>query len=136
MDIAEWTEGVCGDGAVILRDGQPVPIAALLDHLNAVEADTVFLALRCRLAGTFRPDRERDWGQSSNSLVAVAYGVGPLAMPSDWSDYAACVRVARRLPRHRLTPAIRDALRLQRREVERNHTAAERRNFARRKRAA
>ena len=30
-----WTEGVCGDGAVILRDGVPVPISDVLAALNA-----------------------------------------------------------------------------------------------------
>lgn len=29
-----WSEGVCGDGAVILRDGQPVPITDVLAALN------------------------------------------------------------------------------------------------------
>lgn len=29
-----WTEGVCGDGAVILFDGQPVSISDLLTILN------------------------------------------------------------------------------------------------------
>ena len=33
-----WTEGVCGDGAAILKDGQPVPITDLLDFLNRAEA--------------------------------------------------------------------------------------------------
>lgn len=32
--MTEWTEGVCGDGAAILRDGQMVPISDLLEHLN------------------------------------------------------------------------------------------------------
>lgn len=35
--MSEWTEGVCSDGAAILRDGQPVPISELLDHLNRCE---------------------------------------------------------------------------------------------------
>lgn len=34
----EWTEGVTGDGAVILRDGQPVPIQAIVQALNAAQA--------------------------------------------------------------------------------------------------
>lgn len=32
---AAWTEGVCDDGAAILRDGVPVSISDLLSHLNA-----------------------------------------------------------------------------------------------------
>lgn len=35
----EWTEGVCDDGAAILRDGVMVPISELLEHLNRTEAD-------------------------------------------------------------------------------------------------
>ncbi len=31
---AKWTEGVCGDGAVILRDGLPVAITEILAILN------------------------------------------------------------------------------------------------------
>lgn len=34
--MSEWTEGVCGDGAVILRDGQPVPIPELLMELKRI----------------------------------------------------------------------------------------------------
>lgn len=36
--MSKWTEGVCSDGAAILRDGQPVPISELLDHLNRCES--------------------------------------------------------------------------------------------------
>lgn len=36
--MTEWTEGVCGDGAAILRDGQMVPISELLAHLNIAKA--------------------------------------------------------------------------------------------------
>lgn len=32
-----WTEGVCGDGAVILRDGVPASISDVLAVLNAGE---------------------------------------------------------------------------------------------------
>jgi len=30
-----YTEGVCGDGAMILRDGQPFPVSSAIDALNA-----------------------------------------------------------------------------------------------------
>lgn len=33
----EWTEGVCDDGAAILRDGVPVSISDILARLNEVE---------------------------------------------------------------------------------------------------
>lgn len=32
-----WTEGVCGDGAVILRDGVRIPIEDVLTALNGLE---------------------------------------------------------------------------------------------------
>ena len=35
--MSEWTEGVCDDGAAILRDGQPVTISELLAILNDFE---------------------------------------------------------------------------------------------------
>lgn len=35
-----WTEGVYGDGAVILRDGKPVPISDVLAFLNEASART------------------------------------------------------------------------------------------------
>ena len=35
--VGEWTEGVRGDAAVILRDGQPVSISDLLNILNSTE---------------------------------------------------------------------------------------------------
>lgn len=34
-DRALWTEGVCSDGAVILRDGKMVAIGEVLGHLNS-----------------------------------------------------------------------------------------------------
>jgi hypothetical protein len=33
----EYTEGVCGDGAAILRDGQPMPITEILARLKCAE---------------------------------------------------------------------------------------------------
>lgn len=35
--MAEWTEGVCGDGAAILRDGEMIPIEAVVAVLNKYE---------------------------------------------------------------------------------------------------
>ena len=36
--MSEWTEGVCSDGAAILRDGKPVPISELIEHMNRCES--------------------------------------------------------------------------------------------------
>ena len=33
----QWTEGVCADGAVFLRDGVPVPITEVVKALNDAE---------------------------------------------------------------------------------------------------
>ncbi len=38
QDIPEWTEGVCGDGVAILRDGEMVPIVDVVARLNESEA--------------------------------------------------------------------------------------------------
>lgn len=79
--------------------------------------DILFLAKRCQNAGSFSSSEDRDHGISSNSLVSLAYGVSSLEMPSDWWDYAACVRAARHLPRHRRTRTILAALAIQKTHV-------------------
>jgi len=35
--MAEWTEGVCGDGAAILRDGVLVPVHEVVEWLDQIE---------------------------------------------------------------------------------------------------
>ncbi len=37
-DLPQWTEGICGDGAAILRDGVMVPIEEVIARLNQAEA--------------------------------------------------------------------------------------------------
>ena len=92
-----------------------------------MQEDINFLATRQKRTGGWYSDRKRDWGISSNSLVSFAYGVGSPEMPSDWSDYAACVRVARKMPRHRRTAAVMTALAVQRQAVDNCYPAASRR---------
>jgi len=48
-----WTEGVCGDGAAILLDGQPVAISDLLEILNSFTR----LCERARYEGTPPPSK-------------------------------------------------------------------------------
>jgi hypothetical protein len=36
--MAEWTEGVMGDGAVILKDGQPIPVDQVIEHITWLES--------------------------------------------------------------------------------------------------
>lgn len=85
---------------------------------DRLQEDVNFLARRAQRAGSFSMlADQRDWGISSNSLVSLAYGVGPLQMPSDWADYAACERAFAAMPYHRRTPAIVEALELQKAHV-------------------
>jgi hypothetical protein len=76
-----------------------------------MEADIAFLLLRAGCAGSCSFSSDRWTGQSSNSLVALAYGGKQAAMPWDRSDYAAYVRTVRRLPKHRRTAAVMAGLR-------------------------
>ena len=72
-------------------------------------ADVAYLIQRASGAGHLRFDAQRDYGVSSNALVLYAYtGVEPTEWqwPSDRSDYAACVRAVRKMPRHRRTPQV------------------------------
>ena len=85
-------------------------IERLRAALAEQQADTAFLLARAGHAGScsFAPGR---WtGMSSNAIVSVAFGGDQIALPSDMSDYLACVRTFRRLPRHRRTPTVRAAL--------------------------
>ena len=43
-DPPQWTEGVCGDGAAILRDGVMVPIEEVIARLNQAEARAALAA--------------------------------------------------------------------------------------------
>lgn len=77
---------------------------------NKHDLDIEFLALRQLKAGWYSPSPDRDTGTSSNSIVAIAYGVKDLSeqeMPSDMSDLMACERMWDKLPNHRKT---KDAL--------------------------
>lgn len=89
--------------------------AALIEQLvgdrDRAEADVAFLLLRAGAAGSVSFTRDRWTGMSSNAIVAVAFGGELRTLPSDVSDYLACVRTVRRLPKHRKTPAVWEALR-------------------------
>jgi hypothetical protein len=37
VDVMRYTEGIMGDGAAILKDGQPITISEILDLLNSTE---------------------------------------------------------------------------------------------------
>jgi hypothetical protein len=76
-----------------------------------LEADVAFLLHRSSEAGVCSFSADRWIGLSSNALVCLAYGGVQDAMPYDRSDYAACVRAFRRLPKHRRTAEVRAGLR-------------------------
>lgn len=80
-----------------------------------------FLANRSLKAGSFSMDEQwRDTGRSSNSIVAIAYGMVQLAeqiMPMDRSDLLACERMWVKLPDHRKTAASESAMKKARAEI-------------------
>lgn len=74
------------------------------------KADIAFLLSRAMCAGSASFSNDRWTGMSSNSIVALAYGGRQESLPLDRSDYAACVRTVRRLPKHRRTEDVMEAL--------------------------
>lgn len=78
--------------------------------MTEYEQDIAFLVERQRAAGSCDFTSARWTGMSSNAIVDFAYGGKQDAMPYDRSDYAACVRTVRRLPCHRRTTAVLNAL--------------------------
>lgn len=85
---------------------------ANLEAENArLRADVSFLLLRSGKAGSVSFSDKRRWtGMSSNAIVSVAYGGKQDALPSDHSDFMSCLLCVRRLPRHRRTPEVAQAL--------------------------
>ena len=72
--------------------------------VDDLSADVAYLLQRAGNAGHYAYNPRRDFGASSNSLVNYAYtGLEPTEWPRDRSDYAACVRAVRKMPRHRRT---------------------------------
>lgn len=69
-----------------------------------LEQDIKFLAERQLHAGSVSFMGEREIGISSNSIVAIAYGIQPLEkqkFPSDLSDVKSCENMWKKLPEHR-----------------------------------
>ena len=68
--------------------------------------DIRFLAERQLKAGSVSFTGERETGISSNSIVAIIYGLEPLEkqrFPSDVSDMESCENMWKKLPEHRKT---------------------------------
>ena len=71
-----------------------------------LQQDIKFLAERQLKAGSVSFSGERETGISSNSIVAIAYGLEPLEkqrLPSDVSDMQSCENMWKKLPEHRKT---------------------------------
>lgn len=73
-----------------------------------LQQDIDFLAKRSLKASSvnFGNDFQRDTGMSSNSIVAIAYGLSSLKeqhFPWDSSDMNSCENMWRKLPEHRKT---------------------------------
>jgi hypothetical protein len=82
--------------------------------------DIQFLLKRAMQAGRCSFGDDRDTGASSNSIVAIAYGLDKLKnqkLPMDMSDLKACCRMWRKLPKHRKTVDAHVAMRLARAAV-------------------
>lgn len=75
--------------------------------------DLDFLLERAMEAGCTRLIGVRDCGESSNSIVAIAYGLIPLSkqeMPYDRDDKNACEQMWQKLPEHRKTKDAKAAM--------------------------
>ena len=95
----------------ICNDGRALALTA--GRTDDLRADVAYLLNRAAGAGYLRFDAQRDYGVSSNAIVQYAYtGVEPTEWqwPSDRSDYAACVRAVRKMPRHRRTAEVMQIL--------------------------
>ena len=89
-------------------------IDAMLVKVGEQVKDVEFLALRAEQAGKWSSLEDgRDTGASSNFIVSLAYGISSLdkqAFPSDQSDMDACRRVLDKLPIHRITKDVHEAM--------------------------
>lgn len=109
-----------GNPAVVTHDHRPIcgrpiePAEPIGQTVTPEQADIQFLLSRALCAGSCSFSADRWTGLSSNAIVSVAYGGHQTETPSDRSDWAACVRTFRRLPQHRRTNAVRQAMKIAR----------------------
>lgn len=89
--------------------------------MDANSEDIKCLFERAMEAGHCRLTGDRFTGVSSNAIFRLAYGgepPGKREMPYDQSDYDACVRTVEKLPEHRRTPQVMEALERARQALE------------------
>lgn len=80
---------------------------------SQMQEDIDFLLERAGKAGGVSFMEPRDYGKSSNALVELAYGgtvPGDDQMPRDKADILACMRAVSKLPSHRQTAEVMEAL--------------------------
>jgi hypothetical protein len=91
-----------------------IAMDGMLRTIGEQVKDIAFLAERCKRAGCWSSAEDgRDTGSSSNSIVSIAYGLMPLEeqrMPADLGDWAACCRMLEKLPEHRHTKDVQEAM--------------------------
>lgn len=71
-----------------------------------LQKDIIFLAIRQLKAGSIPLLGYREVGVSSNSIVAIAYGLESLCdqiLPCDADDMQSCENMCKKLPDHRKT---------------------------------
>ena len=76
--------------------------------IQELEQDVNFLVKRSLKSSSISfGEYGRDTGLSSNSIVAIAYGLDvKQELPGDVSDLAACERMWKKLPEHRKTEIV------------------------------
>jgi hypothetical protein len=77
----EWTEGVCSDGAAILRNGEMVPISDLLNYLNRAESARLeALEEAAKIADSIAKDYGQiiDDGEHRDGALSVASAIRAL----------------------------------------------------------
>lgn len=83
----------------------------LVKMVEQLTADVDYLADRASAAGSCGGREPRDVGLSSNAIVALAYQGKPVdCLPFDKWDLAACELAIKRMPEHRKTADVLNAL--------------------------
>lgn len=88
-------------------------VAEVTRQRDELLKDIDFLAHRQQKAGSVSFTEERETGISSNSIVAIAYGIVKpenQSLPCDWSDLNACRNMWKKLPDHRKTGVVLNAM--------------------------
>jgi hypothetical protein len=86
---------------------------AMLDIIGELYLDVDFLAKRSMKAGFVQMSAARNTGVSSNSIVGIAYGLIPIEeqeLPEDLADLTACRLMFEKLPVHRKTKEVDEAM--------------------------